>query len=158
MSEPHRSRPRVPSTYKVPESEDTLLPWSHAREQLEHAQNFWVITASADAVPHATPLWGVWFRDRMYLEGHPATKWARNLAANPYAIVHLDSSDNVVTVEGLCYDVPDVGDELYEQVVSIYAAKYNGYRPEDHGFWVLTPKKAFAWTQFPQTATRFTFE
>jgi nitroimidazol reductase NimA-like FMN-containing flavoprotein (pyridoxamine 5'-phosphate oxidase superfamily) len=157
MIEPRASRPRVPSVYKIPTTDETLLPWSQARERLEQAQNYWVLTVSAGGVPHATPLWGVWLDDRFYLEGHPATRWARNIVANPHVIVHLDSSDNVVKVEGLCYDVPDVGDALYERVVLVYAAKYNGYRPEDHGFYVLTPTKAFAWTEFPATATRYTW-
>ena len=39
------------------------LPWSWAAEKLAANRNFWVVTASTDARPHALPVWGVWADD-----------------------------------------------------------------------------------------------
>jgi hypothetical protein len=67
----------------------------------------------------------------------------------------------VVSVHGSFEDVIDVGHETYERILKNYDDKYGGYRPpdpDDHGYYVLTPTKAFAWTEFPRTATRFTWK
>lgn len=102
MSEPRASRPRFPQGYDVPTDESSLLPWSHDRARLEQAQNYWVCTATTGGKPHATPLWGAWVDDRLFFEGSPATRWGRNLTANPHATVHLESGSDVVMA--LCAD------------------------------------------------------
>ena len=152
-SEPRASRPRLPEGYGVPES---LLPWSAARERLEQAENYWICTASLDGRPHAAPLWGVWLDDQFIFDGHPATRWGRNILANPYMSLHLENGTEVVIVEGVVEDVTEPGRALYTRVADAYDAKYN-YRPPDHGFFLLRPRMALGWTQFPGDATRWTF-
>ena len=78
--------------------------------------------------------------------------------ANPQMTVHLEDGNQAVIVEGTVEDVIDVGEELYKRVTDVYAAKYNNYRPEDHGFFVFRPQVAFGWRQFPQSATRWRFD
>jgi hypothetical protein len=155
QAEPRASRPTLPKGYGIP---DEILPWSFARGRLDRAQNYWICSVSASGKPHATPLWGVWLDDRLYFEGSPLTRWGRNITANPHMTVHLEDANQAVIVEGTVEDVMDVGEELYKRVTDVYAAKYNNYRPEDHGFFVFRPQVAFGWRQFPQSATRWRFE
>ena len=48
------------AAYGVPDELDGLLPWSWADERLTKSRNFWVVTATLEARPHALPAWGVW--------------------------------------------------------------------------------------------------
>lgn len=155
--EPQASRPTFPAGYQVPTNEEGLLPWSYAREQLEQAQNYWICTASPTCRPHAAPLWGAWVDDRLYFEGSPATRWGRNLTANPYVSVHLESGSSVVIVEGPVDDIDDVGDEILARVTASFAAKYNGYSSQGRGFFILSPRLAFGWRSFPADTTRWRF-
>lgn len=157
MSEPRASRPRFPQGYEVPTDKTGLLPWSHARARLEQAKNFWLCTASPQGRPHAAPLWGAWVEDRLYFDGSPTTRWGRNLAANPFASVHLESGSDVVIVEGRIEAVADVGEALAGRIADSFAARYDGFRPEGRSFLTLVPRVAFAWSRFPDDATRWTF-
>lgn len=157
MAEPTAGRPSIPKGYQVPESSDELLPWSHARSQLESAKNYWICSATLDGKPHAAPLWGAWVDDKLYFEGSPATRWGRNITNNPQASIHLESGEHVVIVEGTIEDLDDVGEALAERVADSFAAKYNGYRSQGRGFFVLTPRVAFGWTRFPSDTTRWQF-
>jgi len=152
--EPRATRPTLPSGYEVPTDEAGLQPWSHARTRLEQAQNFWVCTATRAGKPHAAPLWGAWVDDRLSFEGSPATRWGRNLSANPQASVHLERGSDVVIVERAILDEDDVGAALAERIAS-FAARYNGYRTQRRGFFILVPRGALAWSRFPHDATRW---
>ncbi|HET9223898.1 MAG TPA: pyridoxamine 5'-phosphate oxidase family protein [Roseiflexaceae bacterium] len=153
VTEPRASRPRLPEGYGVPNS---LLPWSFARERLEQAQNYWICTASLDGRPHAAPLWGIWLDDQFIFDGHPATRWGRNILANPYMSLHLENGTEVVMVEGVVEDVNEPDRALYKRAADAYDAKYKFQLP-DHGFFLLRPRAALGWTQFPGDATRWTF-
>ncbi|MEQ7009433.1 pyridoxamine 5'-phosphate oxidase family protein [Actinopolymorpha sp. B17G11] len=91
-----------------------LLPWGWAEERLTTALNYWVATASAAGRPHVRPVWGVWLDDSfVFAAGSPVA--AANLAGNTEATVHLESSQDVVIVEGAGERVVD-GDELQRYV------------------------------------------
>ena len=156
-SEPRASRPKLPEGYAVPKDGEGMLPWSYARTRLEQAKNYWVCTASLDGRPHATPLWGVWLDEQFFFDGHPATRWGRNILANPAMSLHLESGNEVVIVEGMVEDVAEPDRALYQRVADAYEAKYD-YRPPDHGFFLLHPRTALGWTQFPGDMTRWTFD
>lgn len=151
---PQAARPHVPG-YGIPETEAGMLPWTHVIDRMEAARNYWIGTASIGGVPHAVPTWGVWMEGSLYFGGGP-TRWARNLAENPRACVHLESGDNVVIVEGMVGRVEDRGDPVVRRVEEAYEAKYNFRHPPP--FWVLRPRVAFAWSEFPKNATRWRFD
>lgn len=157
IPEPQASRPTFPSGYEAPEDRAGLLPWSHARARLEQAKHYWLCTATPQGRAHATPLWGAWVDDRLYFEGSPSTRWGRNLTANPQASVHLESGSDVVIVEGAIEDADAVSEPLAERIGASFAARYDGYRPQGRGFFILVPRTAFAWTRFPADATRWSF-
>ena len=94
------SRPSMPDGYGVPDTDEGLLDWSWAVERLESALNYWFATTRPDGRPHAMPAWAVWLDGGLYFEGSPLTRRARNLAANPAVVVHLESGDEVVILEG----------------------------------------------------------
>jgi Pyridoxamine 5'-phosphate oxidase len=150
---PTASRPDVPG-YGIPKVRRGLLPWSHAVERLEAAREYWVTTADRDGRPHAVPVWGAWVEDVLLFGGGP-TRWARNLAANPEVVVHLESGVDVVIVEGRVTRTTD-DDPLSEAAQDAYEAKYQFRHPPP--FWVLRPRVAFAWTDFPKDATRWRFD
>lgn len=133
--QPQASRPSMPDGYGVPDTDEGLLDWSWAVTRLESALNYWFSTTRPDHRPHAMPAWAVWLDGTLYFEGSPLTRRARNLAENPAAVVHLESSDEVVILEG----------EAPEQW--------------DHGgLWAMRPKTAFGWSDFPADTTRWRFD
>jgi nitroimidazol reductase NimA-like FMN-containing flavoprotein (pyridoxamine 5'-phosphate oxidase superfamily) len=156
--QPTRDRPKLPQGYKIPAADDGMLPWEWVDERLERSKNYWIATATNDGQPLARPLWGVWLDSQLYFEGSPLTRWGRLISVNPRIQVNLESGNEVVIIEGQVADEVDVGEERYQRVTDQYAAKYNGYRPEDHGFFVVTPRKILAWAAFPDTLTRFRFQ
>jgi hypothetical protein len=157
QNEPQASRPSLPEGYGVPASAEGLLPWSFARERLEQAQNYWICTASPSGKPHATPLWGVWVDDSFYFDGGMETRWGRNLAANPQIVVHLESGGEVVIVEGSWAQARELDPALFARIVESYGAKYN-YRPDSPGgLYVVRPRAARGWSQFPKDVTRWRF-
>lgn len=152
---PTRSRPYIRG-YGIPEHEDGMLSWEEVSNRIAQARNYWIGTTGADGQPHTVPLWGIWIDDTLYFDGAPHTRWGRNLAANPKVVVHLESGDEVVILEGTVVDVPRLAPSLYARVAEASAAKYGGPF-EDHGCYTLRPRVAYAWTSFPADATRFQF-
>lgn len=76
-------------------------------EWLGAAHNYGVYTVRPDGRPHAKPVWGVWLEDQLVFSTHPDTITARNLAANPALVVHLESGDQVAIVEGTAIGLDD---------------------------------------------------
>ena len=95
----------MPEGYGVPDTEEGVLDWSWAEERLEQALNYWFATTRPDGRPHAMPAWAVWLDGTVYFEGSPLTRRARNIAENPAVVVHLESGDDVVILEGEAHEV-----------------------------------------------------
>jgi nitroimidazol reductase NimA-like FMN-containing flavoprotein (pyridoxamine 5'-phosphate oxidase superfamily) len=162
--EPRVGRPRLPRDYGVPESNEGTLPWQHAVDRLTAAKNYWVGTTRPDGRPHASPIWGVWLDGAFYFDGSPETRRGRNLAENPSIVVHLESGDEVVILEGEAHAAGRPERALAERVAAAYRAKYerHGYAPQpeqwdEGGLYVMRPRTAFAWTTFPTDMTRWRF-
>jgi len=155
-AEPERSRPHTPG-YGIPETEEGMLPWSHVVDRLPGPRNYWVSTTRPDGRPHATPVWGVWVDDKLYFGGGPDTRRSRNLDLNPAVVVHLESGDDVVIIEGVTekYTEQNAEPALLTRIDDAYEAKYN----MRHGtpVWAVRPKVVFAWTTYPTTVTRWKF-
>jgi pyridoxine/pyridoxamine 5'-phosphate oxidase len=155
MSEPRTSRPGFPG-YGITTDADGALPWSWATERLASAHNYWIATGSADRGPNTMPVWGLW-RDGAFVFSTGATsRKARNLAADPRIVVHLESGDEVVLLEGVVEAI-----EATIEIVDEYEAKY-AFRPEvgADGWYRVSPQRAYAWREYdyPQSATRFDFD
>jgi len=162
VSTPRASRPRFHESYGIwaADAGAGLLEWQWASKRLERAHNYWVATASSKGQPHAAPIWGLWQGDVFYFSTARGSRKGRNLAENPIALVHLESGDEVVTIEGGVVEVKD-RKEL-ARLAAAYGDKYTlEIKFEDPGSVVyeLRPKRAFAWREqdYPESATRFTF-
>jgi nitroimidazol reductase NimA-like FMN-containing flavoprotein (pyridoxamine 5'-phosphate oxidase superfamily) len=153
--QPPSCRLTMPRGYRVAADADTLLPWSHVVEQLERARNYWLATTRPDGRPHVTPVWAAWVDGALYFDGIYTARWARNLAANPAASVHLESGADVVILEGTVEDVvPEA--ELAARIVEAFAAKYVSPLPQAaRGMYRLRPRSVRAWSHFPDDATRW---
>ena len=142
--------------YGVPSHRKGLVPWSWVRDRFTTEQNYWVSTAGDDGRPHVRPVWGVLVDDVIHFGGGPNTRWSRNLAARPWAVVHLESGSEVVIAEGPVGRLEDATDPLLAAIDDAYEAKYR----MRHGppLWILRPEVVFAWRDFPKDATRFRFD
>lgn len=159
-AEPRASVPRAPAGYAFSRPSAGRLPWSHAVERLERARYYWLATTRPDGRPHVTPLWGVWVDGALYFDGHSQTRWARNLAANPAASVHLESGDDVVIVEGLMEDTTE--DSVRGQkIVAAWMAKYGRLapKPSEDGIFRFLPRVARGWSAASlEDGTRWEFD
>lgn len=157
---PRARRLALPAGYEVAADDAGLLPWSRVAEWLARSRNFWLATTRPDGSPHVTPLWGAWMDGALYFDGIPTARWARNLAANPAAAVHLESGDDVAILEGVVEDIESVTDaDLAGRIIAAWDAKYGRLHPEPaaRGIFRLRPRAARAWTRFPDDATRWRF-
>ena len=103
------------------------------------------------------PVWGVWAEGGVCFGTNPESVKGRNLAANPEAVIHLESGDDVVILEGVVALVDDA--EAVERIGAIYNPKYD-LDLDWTGAFRLRPRIAFTWLEsdFPATATRWVFE
>jgi hypothetical protein len=155
---PAANRLKLPKGYRAPATAAGLLSWPQIDERLESASSYWLATTRPDLRPHVTPVWGVWVDRALYFDGFPTARWARNLAANPTASVHLESAMDVVILDGRVEDfVADT--DLAGRVVRAWDAKYGRLQPDPagRGIYRFRPSTARAWSSFPDDATRWKF-
>ncbi len=108
------------------------------------------------------PVWGIWLDDLFYFSTGPTTRKARNLAANPRVVVHLESGAELVVVEGRAREIRDA--PTIARFVAGYNPKYGWdftvAQLETGGLFEVRPERAFAWLgdegeAFSGTATRW---
>lgn len=163
MTDPKVSRPHFPPGYL--ENPKAFLPWSHVEERLTNALHYWLCTVRPDGRPHAVPKWAVYVQGKIYFDGSPETRHARNIARNPHVVVHLESGEDVVVLEGIARETGKPAPELALEIAGAYSNKYadRGYTPEPNqwdegGLFEITLHAAIAWTQFTDDPTRFVFD
>lgn len=106
-------------------------------------------------------MWGVWVDGTFYFGTDRRSRKARNLAENAALVVHLESGDEAVILEGVAEEVTDAS--VLARYADAYEAKYQ-FRPDpsDPGgvTYALRHQVAFAWLEsdFPGSATRWQFE
>jgi phage terminase large subunit-like protein len=157
-NESNATRPYIPG-YGIPEGRKGLLPWSHVAERMAAAMHYWICTVDPEGRPHATPVDGLWLDDALYFGGSTQTRRHRNLIANAAVCVHLESASDVVILHGDARELRRPDATLAARLAEASRQKY-GYapKPEDYakgGVFVLRPRLAFAWKEFPNDATRF---
>jgi general stress protein 26 len=147
----------------------TPTPWSEARNLLERASIYWLVTVRPDGRPHVTPLFAVWLQDVLYFSTGPTERKAQNMLSNSHCVV--TTGCNVIegvdlVIEG---DAVKVSDESMLQAVAAgYASKYDWhYEVRDGAFYgdggraevyEVAPTTMFAFGKgdlFSQTRYRF---
>jgi hypothetical protein len=162
-----RDRPHIPD-YGIPTTDEGLLDWAWARDQLRDALVYWVSTIRPEGRPHAMPTWGVWLDDTFWFEGGTETRRVRNLAVNPSAVVSIGGVGMALIVEGVVEmrldPDPALGARLVEGFAKYrvppyeYEADPANWRSDAGGLWMLRPTVVFGWQAFPKTCTRWTFD
>ncbi len=161
MAQPVASRPTFPGGYGIHADDEGLVPWSDAEARLEQARNYWIGTTRPDGSPHAMPVWGLWLDDSLFFSSGSTSRKARNLAVDPRIVIHLESGDEVVIVEGSVQRVTD--ESVLRRVGELYSAKYDfefdPTGPGDVPVFRVRPRRAYAWLErdFAGTATRYSF-
>ena len=153
--EPRATRPRFPRGYGIKSDPEGMLPWSRAVELLTASRNYWICTAREDGSPHAMPVWGVCVDGDLYFGTSPESRKGRNLAHDPRLVVHTESGDEAVVLEGTV----EVLERLPDEAAAAYEAKYD-WKPGTEGLWyVVRPRVGFAFLEgdFTGTATRYAF-
>jgi hypothetical protein len=153
-----RTRPNIPTSYGIPQTEEGMVSWDWVMAQVEKPRNYWVATVTPDGKPHTIPVWGVWVDGVFYHGGGPDTRRGRNLTHNPHMVLHLESGDQVVIIEGRAeiLTVETIDPDLASRIDAEYVKKYG----MEHGLpvWRLKPHKVLAWHEYPTTVTRWVFE
>jgi PPOX class probable F420-dependent enzyme len=150
----------MPAGYGLaePDGGSGLLPWEHVVERLAASRNFWICTTRPDGRPHAMPVWGLWLDGAIYFSTDAESRKGRNLLERPDVVVHLESGDDVVVVEGKAER--ETRRDALARFVEAYDGKY-GYRVDvdNPAFSVLKvrPAVVLAWLEadFPGGATRW---
>jgi Pyridoxamine 5'-phosphate oxidase len=162
-SEPKASRPVMPAGYGILEEQGGggLLPWSWARERLERAHNYWIVTVRPGGRPHAVAVWGCWLDDKFYFSTDRATRKARNLAANPNCVVCPENAAEAISVEGIAAEVTEPA--TLRRFVASYNQKYSWNADITQGpFYAVAPRVVLAFIedheQFIGRATRWIFQ
>ena len=131
---------------------DEPLSWAEVAGRLAAARNYWLNTTTPSGAPHAAPVWGAVAGQTLYLYSERSTVKARNIAADPRVVVHLESGDDVVIVRGTAEEL-GVPAQVPE-VVAALAAKYTApgdrqYLPDaDPDFdvvYAIRPRSATVW-------------
>jgi hypothetical protein len=149
MQEPNARPERGPQGYSFPTESDHLLAWTDAEARLVEARHYWLATTSPDGVAHVRPIWGAWMDHAFYFDGHPHTRWARNITRDPRASIHLESAMNVVIVEGIAEDIERTDERLGAAVAAEWERKYGRLVPDAtaNGIFRLVPTRARGWSE-----------
>jgi len=158
---PVAERPGFPAEYGIDTSEGGLLPWAWALDQLRAARNYWVCTTSARGLPHAAPVWGVVLANALYFSTDTRSAKGRNLLRSGHIVVHLESGDDVVILQGTAdrfdrmADVPGLGEAYLEK----YGFDVSTLPSAESVWFVVKPSVAHGWREadFPTSATRWRF-
>lgn len=160
---PKITRPKFPKGYvDNPTSE---VPWEYVEKQLTESKHYWICSVRANGRPHVVPRWAVYLDGRLYYDGSPETRHARNIIENPYVTVNLEDGQKAIILEGKTVPAPKPTPQLAERLAKVYRVKYaeEGYAPEPNqwdegGLYVFTPRQCLAWTVFFENPTKFVFE
>lgn len=161
-STPKTGRPIMPASYGISAAADGVMSWSWAEDQLTKSRNYWISSTRPDGRPHAMPVWGIWLDGAVVFGTGRDSAKGRNLAARPDVVVHTESGDDVVIIEGVVEEIALGDADLSRRMSEAYNAKYGlPLEGEDPTavLYAVRPRVALAWIEqdFPNTATRFVF-
>lgn len=98
------------------------IPWNKIDHWLHAFRSIWVSTTRPDGRPHAVPVWFIWDGRSLYFISGRRLQKSRNLARQPWIVVHAGDGDDVIILEGTAEIVTNHPES--ERVDSAYRAKY----------------------------------
>lgn len=99
-----------------------FIPWSKIDNWLRAFRSIWVSTTRPDGRPHAVPVWYTWDGNHVFFISARHLQKSRNLASQPWIVVHAGDGDDVIILEGQAEIVTDRFE--LERVDAAYRAKY----------------------------------
>lgn len=125
--------------YGAPSTEPGLS-WKWVEDQLAAAGTYWTV-GRGGTHPHPRPVWGVWSGQRLHLS-IGSLVIARLLKAAPEVTLHLDSSVDVIIVEGRA-----AGSSQARELIDLYNRKYDWeYSTAEYGpLTTIVPFTVLAW-------------
>jgi len=157
------TRPTFPPGYV--DKPVSFLSWDRVVAQLTESKNYWLSSVRPDAHPHVIPRWAVYVDGKIYYDGSPETRHARNIELNPNITVNLESGTEAIILEGTSVPAEKPSPEFAQKLSQAYKKKYRdlGYAPEpsawdEGGLFVFTPRQCIAWSKFNEDPTKFVFE
>ena len=135
------------------------LSWSRPRDilgigSLGPSVTFFLGTVGPDGSPHAAGVGAVWFEGDLYFNSGPATRKARDLAANPACTISARLAGIDLILEGQATSVDDAG--LVGRVAEVFRA--GGWPVEVEGALFVGPYSAPSAGPPPWHLYRFTFD
>jgi len=137
--------------------------WPAISRRIGESELYWLATTRPDGRPHAVPIGGSWYEDRLYFNMSPRTVSARNLAGGAPVCVHLESAMEVVIIEGgaTVLPPPDVPATVLEDYGRKYGGGVSSYDPADPElpWFALEPNRVLFWLgeDIRNTAVRWVF-
>ena len=163
MNTPKISRPRLPKGYA--DNPVSYVDWEWVAAQMTESENYWLSSVRPDGRPHVVPRWGAFIDNKLFYDGSPETRHARNIIENPHVTLHLESGNQVVIMAGTSKPADKPSPEFAKRLAEAISGKYavQGYSPEptqwdEGGLYVFTPRQCIAWTVFYENPTKFVFE
>jgi hypothetical protein len=168
MADPQPSVPTFPANEEYGEHRSAKHaterePWPAISERIGASELYWLATTRPDGRPHAVPIGGSWYEDRLFFNMSPRTVSARNLDGRGPVSVHLESGSEVVIIEGTARRLapPDVP----AAVMADYSRRYGGgmstYDPADPElpWFAVEPARVLFWLgeDIRNTAVRWVF-
>jgi hypothetical protein len=99
-----------------------FIPWSKIDHWLLAFRTIWISTTRPDGRPHAVPVWYVWDGRSLYFISDRTLQKSKNLAQQPWIVMHAGDGDDVIILEGISTIVKNA-DEL-NRVDDAYRTKY----------------------------------
>jgi hypothetical protein len=152
----------------------TPTPWATAREELVHAQAYWLSTVRPDGRPHVTTVAAVWVDGAVHFTTGRSERKAKNLAHNTRCVITTGTNTFEgldVVVEGEAVLVTD--EAKLQRLADAYIAKYDQlfvFHVRAGALWIegsedpglayeIRPTKAFGFGKGePFSQTRWLFE
>lgn len=146
------------------------LEWSWVERKLITSSSYWLVTTKPDGGPHARPVWGVYHDGTIWFSTGRSSVKGRNLANDPRCVLHVESADDVVIVDGTADLVANwnevFSNELTAAVLGKYMEKYvmteDELSPEgelsDAALYRVWPRVVNAWLEgaYPTTQSHWT--
>lgn len=110
------------------------------------------------------PVWGLWLNGAFYFATDRSSRKSRNLVLNPHAVVHLESGDEVIILEGVMKEIAEAS--ALRRFADAYSAKYDikvgvtSKARRTTAIFTMRPSTAYAWLEsdYPGSATRWQFD
>lgn len=157
------TRPTFPPGYV--DKPASFLTWDWVAAHLAESKHYWLCSVRPNGHPHVIPRWAVYVDGKIYYDGSPETRHARNIELNPNITVNLESGTEAIILEGTSVAAEKPSPEFAQKLSQAYKKKYRdfGYAPEPNswdqgGLFVFTPRQCIAWSKFNEDPTKFVFE